>query len=60
MNKNGRLNNYNFNVIIMNDSSNSCDCHDEQHKGKKVNHIHTEYECVQEYSSRHKLHQPEH
>ena len=38
-------------------SSNPCNCNDEQHKGKNVNHKHTEDECLHEDGTRHKLHQ---
>jgi hypothetical protein len=37
-----------------------CDCHDEQHKGKNVNHKHIGDECIHEDGTRHKLHQPAH
>jgi hypothetical protein len=44
----------------MENSSSSCECHDEQHREKNVYHKHIEYECIHEDSTRHKLHQSVH
>ena len=41
-------------------SSSPCDCHDEQHKEKNLNHKHIGDECIHEDGTRHKLHQPAH
>jgi hypothetical protein len=35
----------------------TCNCKDEQHKEKNVNHKHTDDECIHEDGTRHKLHQ---
>jgi hypothetical protein len=62
LNKNGRLNNYILHVSVMNSSSigTPCDCQDEQHKEKNVNHKHIGDECIHEDGTKHKLHQPAH
>jgi hypothetical protein len=38
------------------ENSSTCNCNDEQHKEKTVNHKHTDNECIHEDGTRHKLH----